>query len=142
MKALRHTGIVVNDLARAVHFYKDILGFKVKRDMLEFGPAIDSLFGFNGVKVKTIKLSADDGNLIELLYYESHRATLAKRNIYDTGYSHIALTVDRLDEEYSKLKKMGIKFSGMPQISADGKVKIAFCHDPEGNSIELVEEIG
>ena len=141
MKAIRHIGIVVNDLEKALHFYRDTLGLKIKREMSEAGKYIDNLSGLKEVRVKTIKLSADDGNLVELLYYESRSGKLIERKIYDIGYSHIAFTVENLDYEYKRLKEKGVKFNCISQVSPDRKAKVAFCHDPEGNLIELVEEI-
>lgn len=141
MKAMRHTGIVVNDLEKAIHFYRDILGLKVQREMTETGEYIDNLFALEGVRVKTVKMAANDGNLLELLYCESHSRNFINRGICDTGYSHIAFTVESLDFEYDRLKKDGVKFNSAPQVSPDSKAKVAFCYDCEGNLIELVEEL-
>lgn len=141
IKNIRHTGIVVSSLNKALYFYRDILGFKIKREMIESGKYIDNLSVLKGVRVKTIKMSADDGNLIELLYYESHPRKPINRDICDIGYSHISFTVESLDYEYKRLKEKGIRFNAPPQYSPDGKAKVAFCCDPEGNIIELVEEL-
>ena len=141
MKAIRHTGIVVHDLEKAIHFYRDILGLKVQREMMETGEYIDNLFSLEGVRVKTVKMSASDGNLVELLYCESHSRNFINRGICDLGYSHIAFTVESLDFEYDRLKEEGVKFNCAPQVSPNSKVKVAFCYDCEGNLIELVEEL-
>ena len=141
MKAIRHTGIVVNDLDKALCFYRDILGLKIKREMIEFGEYIDNLSGLKGLRVKTIKMAADDGNLIELLCYESNRRKPLTRDICDRGYSHISFTVEDLDREYMRLKEKGVKFNCAPQVSPDGYAKVTFCEDPDGNLIELVETL-
>jgi len=141
MKAIRHTGIIVSDLDKVLCFYKEILGLKIQREMNESGEYMDNLSGLKCVKVKTIKLSADDGTLIELLYYESHPRKIMNRNVCDTGYSHIAFSVNNLEYEYKRLKENGVKFNSKPLISPDGKAKVVFCRDPEGNLIELVEEL-
>lgn len=140
MKAVRHTGIVVSNLEKSLHFYRDILGLKVQRDMLEEGEFIDNISGLKNVKVRTIKMSADDNNLIELLYYESHKRKPRKNNeLPNIGVSHPAFTVENIDYEYKRLKEKGVKFNCPPQISPDGKAKVTFCYDPDGVSIELVE---
>ncbi len=141
MKAIRHVGIVISNLDKALYFYRDILGLRIKREMIESGKYIDNLSALKGVRVKTIKMSADDGNLIELLYYESHPRESIDRDICDVGYSHISFTVGSLDYEYKRLRGKGIRFNCAPQISPDGRVKVVFCRDPEGNLIELVEEL-
>lgn len=141
MKAIRHIGIVVNNLDKALYFYRDVLRLKIKREMLETGSYIENLSALKGVRVETIKMSANDGNLIELLYYKFHPRKPINKDICDIGYSHISFTVESLDYEYKRLKEKGIKFNCAPQISPDGKAKVAFCRDPEGNFIELVEEL-
>ena len=37
MKAIRHTGIVVSDMKKALHFYRDLLGLKEVKRMDETG---------------------------------------------------------------------------------------------------------
>lgn len=142
MKSIRHFGIVVNDLEKSLHFYRDLLGLKIQREMMEEGEFIDNISALQKVKVKTIKMSADSGSLVELLWYKSHpRKPNLKKEICEIGASHLAFTVDNLDYEYKRLKENGVKFNCPPQISPDGKAKVTFCRDPDGTLIELVEEI-
>jgi hypothetical protein len=61
------------------------------------------------------------------------------RNFYTIGASHVALTVDNLEELYKHLLENNIKFNALPQKSPDGLVKVTFCNDPDGTPIELVE---
>src|SRR5437016_2161799 len=119
VKNIRHTGIVVSDLDKALHFYGELLGFQAKNRILESGSCIDSVLGLKDVKVATIKMNAPDGNLIELLYYISHprKPRSENRESCEIGVSHIALTVDDLDETYKKLTKAGIFFHSPPQLS-------------------------
>ena len=142
MKNIRHFGIVVTDMEKSLEFYRDMLGFKIKIDALEEGKFIDAILGLKDVKVRTIKMFADDGNLIELLWYQSHKSKqIENKEIFDIGASHPAFTVENLDEEYKRLKEKGIKFISLPQISPNGKAKVAFCYDPDGVPVELVEEL-
>jgi len=142
MKAVRHFGIVVSDIEKSLEFYKDMLGFKVKIDALEKGKFIDAILGLKDVKVRTVKMVADDGNLIELLSYQSHQGRkMENKEIFDKGASHLAFSVNNLNQEYQKLKEKGIRFIAPPQISPNKKAKVVFCYDPDGVPIELVEEI-
>ena len=140
MKAIRHAGIVVSDLDKALCFYRDLLGLKIIKKMEESGDYIDNISGFKGIKVTTVKMAADDGNLIELLHYKSHhRMALLRKDICEIGISHVAFTVGDIDKEYLKLKKAGIEFNHAPQISPDGYAKVTFCRDYDNNLVELVE---
>lgn len=137
---IRHTGIVVSNLEAALHFYTDLLGFKVVKQLNESGGYIDNISALKDVKVTTVKIAAPDGNLIELLHYNSHpRAPKEERKLCTIGVSHIALTVEDLEQEYNRLTMAGIIFNAPPQLSPDGYAKVTFCKDPDGNLIELVE---
>jgi catechol 2,3-dioxygenase-like lactoylglutathione lyase family enzyme len=140
ISAIRHTGLVVADLERALHFWCDGLGFKVQKQMEESGPHIDAMMGLQDVRVTTAKLAAPDGNLIELLHFHSHPDRPQWDGApYSTGFTHIALTVDDLDALVATLTPLGVTFPAAPQYSPDGGVKVIYAKGPEGVLLELVE---
>lgn len=142
MKAIRHTGIVASDLKKALHFYRDLLGFKIVKDKVESSKYIDTILALKDASVRTIKMAADDGNLIELLYFQFHSAKPKKdKKIYETGLSHISFTVENIEKEYKRLSRAGVRFNSPPEASPDGYARVAFCKDPEGNLVELVEAL-
>lgn len=141
IKNVRHSGIVVKDMESSLHFYRDLLGLKVSKQMDEQGGYIDRVLGLRGVKVTTVKLAAEDGGMIELLYFGSHQDKSQNCEIYRKGLTHIALTVDNLDSEYKRLSAAGVAFISPPQLSPDGSAKVAFCKDPQGVFVELVETL-
>jgi catechol 2,3-dioxygenase-like lactoylglutathione lyase family enzyme len=138
---MRHTGIVVTNLQESKKFYCDLLGFTVQKEMDEYGKFMDKLLGLENVMVTTSKMILENGSMLELLEYKSHPEPKEKIKISRLGCSHIALTVDDIDLLYSKLLRYGIEFNTRPLCSPDGKVKVVFCKDPDGNFIELVEEL-
>lgn len=142
ISAIRHTGLVVADLDRALHFWCDVLGFKVVKQMDESGPYIDAMMGLRDVRVTTAKLAAPDGNLIELLCFHSHPDQSRWNGTpHTTGFTHIALTVDNLTQLVLKLTQEGVSFPAPPQHSPDGTVKVIYAQGPEGVLLELVEVI-
>lgn len=136
---IRHTGIVVKDLEKSLHFYRDLLGFQITKQMKESGKYLETILGLEGVKVTTVKMAAPDKQMIELLKYHSHPGKEEVRKLYEIGISHIAFTVIDLDSEYERFRNKGVEFSSPPQLSPDGYAKVAFCKAPEGTFIELVE---
>ena len=137
---IRHVGLVVADLERALSFWRDVLGFRVDRKMDESGPHIDAMMGLEEVRVTTIKLAAPDGNLIELLHFPSHPDQPAWTGTpYSTGFTHVALTVDDVDATCQKLAEAGVTFEASPQRSPDGYAKVTYGRGPEGVLLELVE---
>lgn len=139
---IRHTGLVVADLPRAIDFWCGLLGFVVSRQMEESGPHIDAMMGLKDVRVTTAKLSAPDGNLLELLYFHSHPDKPEwEGNPYSTGFTHIALTVRDIDQAFQLLQQAGVIFPASPQLSPDGRVRVVYARGPEGVLLELVEAI-
>jgi len=139
IKNIRHSGIVVNDLEASLHFYREMLGFEIVKQMDESGDYINQVLGLCDTNVTTVKMAAPDGQIIELLYYHSHPGEPKPREICDIGISHIAFTVDDLNSEYERLSSEGVEFICPPQLSPDGHVKVAFCRAPERTFVELVE---
>lgn len=140
----RHTGLVVENLDRALKFYRDILGLKVwRREFETDGSYIEKLVGIPGVKVEWAKLQVPDGTLVELLQYHSHpeKNPGAPYPSNRHGASHIAFTVENLEELHRRLVTYGIHCNSGPLTSPDGKVKVIYCHDYDGIILELVEEL-
>ena len=140
--ALRHFGIVVADLERALEFYGGLLELKVIRRMDEHGAFIDRILGQNDIRVTTVKLGGSSGEtLLELLQFHSPAVTGQnnRRGLFSIGPTHLALTVSDLDALCERLRAAGTPFICEPQLSADGAAKVCFCADPEGNPIELVQ---
>jgi len=137
---IRHVGLVVADLDRALAFWCDLLGFRVTKRMDESGAHIDAMMGLRDVRVTTVKMAAPDGNLLELLHFHSHRDKPAWVGTpHSTGLTHMALTVDDLDSVCQKLVDFGVNFSAPPQYSPDGYAKVTYGRGPEGIILELVE---
>ena len=140
IRGIRHSGIVVRDLEKSANFYR-MLGFVNNKNAIEQGLFIDQVTGLKDVKLEWIKLKAPDGNLIELLKYHSHPESkeIENQKSNKLGSSHIAFTVDNIDEMCNLIKKAGGSIINPPAISSDERVKVSYCHDPEGVLIEIVE---
>lgn len=142
MKGIRHTGIVVSDLKRSLHFYQDLLGFKIVRTMEESEEFLEQITGIKGVRLTTVKLAADDGNLIELLHYVFPEAKENTGNsLTRIGCTHVAFSTSDINSDYERLAGEAVEFIGAPRLSPDGKAKVSFMKDPDGTFIELVEWI-
>ena len=143
---IRHVGITVCELEKMQNFYCNFFDCSLLKRMEESGECIDNFSGIKNVNVTTIKLKFPSRGVLELLKYHSpYKNELCLQNQYklitSVGISHFAITVKDLDKLYNKLIKEEINFLYPVQTSPDGNVKIAFCRDPEGNLLELVEEL-
>lgn len=143
MENIRHFGLVVSNIEKALEFYQDLLGLCVQGKTDENGEFISKVLSFQNIKVKTVKLSADDNSTrLELLEFENPKINQNKKiSLFEPGFTHIALTVKNLDKMYLRLKNARIEFNSPPTISPNGTLKVVFCKDFDGNYLELIEEI-
>ena len=140
VKNIRHTGIVVTDMERSLKFYRDLMGLKSVIDFTEEGEYIDTISGLTGVSLRMVKLVAEDGGMIELLHYSSHpQPERGENRICEIGPTHVAFTVEDVDKTYTEWSAKGVRFNSAPVMSPDGYAKVAFCQDPDGTFLEIVE---
>ena len=140
IKAVRHSGVVVRSLEKSVKFYCS-LGFIEDNRAIETGVFIDTVVGLQNTKLEWVKLKAPDGYLLEILQYHSHpeQKSIIKQKSNQLGCSHLAYSVDNINAICEKIEKIGGSIVNRPILTNDKKIKVAYCHDNEGNLIEIVE---
>lgn len=133
---------MVNDLEKTRDFWINTLGFKLHIEALEESPYIDELLDIKDPALKTVKLIDSKGCIIELLKFENYQVGNSwSGDLKTTGLTHIALTVDNLDELTERLIKDNYQTVSDIKVSPNGKVKVVFVKGLEGLMLELVEEL-
>jgi catechol 2,3-dioxygenase-like lactoylglutathione lyase family enzyme len=133
---------VVNDLERTKDFWINSLGFKLHIEAKEESPYIDDLLAIKDPKLTTVKLIDSKGFIIELLKFESYQVNQSwSGDLKTTGLTHIALTVDNIDELVGNLKNQSYQTFSEIKTSPNKKVKVVFVRGPEAIMIELVQEL-
>ena len=140
IKNFRHVGIVTPNVKKSLSIYKKVFGLKVAKSMVENHPSLAKIMGFKKVEIKTVKLKDNNSIILELLdwRYPKSKKDLIKK-INSNGITHFAITVKNIDLIIKKLKNYKKSTISKPQLSADKKVKYAFCRSPEKIYIELVQ---
>lgn len=124
-RKLLHTRYRVNDLERTVKFYRDILGLQeVKRHKSPRGSELVFL------------KAPESEELIEICYFPGSEPVNCQADL-----THLAFSVDSLEEFAKHLAKHGLKFSDGPTTSSTGTT-FAFIDAPEGYEIELIQTPG
>ena len=138
----RHTGLVVKDIFASIAFYEG-LGLSVWKHENENGDFLSQVVGFKNAEIETAKLKLSDESVIELLEYKSHptKPTASKYPSNMHGCSHVAFTVEDVEEISSKILHLGGSIVNPPAVSANGSVKVMYCHDLDGILMEMVEEL-
>src|SRR4051794_10547277 len=115
-----HTMLRITDPEKSRAFY-EALGMEFRRDMdiVRNGEreATNYFFGFPGEEVELELTLNHDGRTYDL----------------GTGYGHIAIAVDDLDETLTQLKGQGIEAEREPYRVREGGSRICFVRDPEGS---------
>jgi catechol 2,3-dioxygenase-like lactoylglutathione lyase family enzyme len=135
-------GIVVNDLEKTRDFWINALGFKLHIEAKEESPYIDELLAIKDPMLTTVKLIDSKGFIIELLKFDNYQVENSwSGDLKTTGLTHIALTVDDLDELVDTLRKLDYQTISEIKTSPNKKVKVVFVRGPEGIMLELVQEL-
>ena len=123
MTELIHTCYRITDIDKSVAFYEQ-LGLEEVGRMDIRDEAINVFMGFPG-----------DGARLELTY--NHGVDSYEMG---TGYNHIAVSVDGLDDTLGGLADAGIEPEKPPYQVREGGSRICFVRDPDGYRVELVEK--
>ncbi len=131
-------GIHVHDLDRMMKFYKDAFGFELVGE--EFGwrdsEFIDRIVDVPGSAARGAMLRAGTCYM-ELFQYSAPAPTVTSPlHPYDKGYTHFCVDVTDIEQEFERLKTLGMTF-GQPAPIDVGHVKSIYGRDPEGNLIEI-----
>jgi catechol 2,3-dioxygenase-like lactoylglutathione lyase family enzyme len=133
---------VVKDLGKTRDFWINTLGFKLHIEAKEESPYIDELLAIKDPMLTTVKLIDSKGFIIELLKFENYQVENSwSGDLKTTGLTHIALTVNNLDELVDNLKMQNYQLLSEIKISPNKKVKVAFVKGPEAIMLELVQEL-
>lgn len=116
---LLHVALDVTDMETAVDFYTELLGLQVTREAELEGQQM-------------VWVGSDDGGELQLLETDDHDEP--------AGIDHLAITTDDLDATIeAAIEEWDSSVLMEPQTVGDG-ARLAFISDPEGYSVELIQE--
>ncbi|MAT65354.1 MAG: glyoxalase [Gammaproteobacteria bacterium] len=119
---LHHVSVIVADTARALEFYRDLLGLAVNPDRPDLG--------YPGA---WLDVGAAQIHLLEL----PNPDPVTDRPAHGGRDRHLALAVNDLEGVLARLEAAGVAVSH----SRSGRAA-AFCRDPDGNAVELIAQPG
>ena len=133
---------MVNDLEKTRDFWINTLGFTLHVEAKEESPYIDELLAIKDPSLTTVKLIDLNGFVIELLKFDNYEVVNSwSGDLKTTGLTHIALTVDNLDELVGNLQNQSYQTLSEIKTSPNKKVKVVFVRGPEAVMLELVQEL-
>jgi predicted enzyme related to lactoylglutathione lyase len=118
--------IHVDDQAKALRFYSEVLGFRKKAD-----------FSNGGYRWLTVTSpEAPDGTELQLAANTNPAARTYQQAMFQQGQPAAIFYVDDVQAEYDRLKGLGVKFT-TPVSKVTGST-IAMLDDTCGNLIQIV----
>jgi catechol 2,3-dioxygenase-like lactoylglutathione lyase family enzyme len=130
-----HAAVRVPDFDAAVAWYTEKLDFRMKQSWLRG----EMTFAY-------MSPAADDGFSFELLagpgadsrpHYDDLNGSFRL-----SGWHHICLRVDSIQDTVDELKRRGVKIVSEPHDVAAIQSRLAFFADPWGNLFEVLQSLG
>ena len=120
MTRLHHVSLIVADTARALRFWRDLVGLEVLPERPDLGYPGAWLDLGGGQQLHLLEVPNPD--------------PVTGRPAHVGRDRHLALAVEDLDAWAARLEAAGVAFTR----SRSGR-RALFCRDPDGNGLELVE---
>ena len=125
---IRHTSVVVDDQQKALRFYTDTLGFRLKHNI--------PMGEYAWITV----VSAEDPDGTELVLEPAGHPAVGpyRKALVEDGIPFTAFTVDDVEAEHGRLEAEGVRFVQPPTDL--GTVVTAVFDDSCGNLIQIMQE--
>jgi len=142
LKGMHNVGIVVEDLAVSIDFFRE-LGLELEgRAMIE-GEWAGRVTGLGDQRVEIAMLRTPDGHSrLELSRFLTPPVVADHRNapVNALGYLRIMFAVDDIDETLARLRKRGAQLVGEVVRYKDA-YRLCYIRGPEGLLIGLGQEL-
>jgi len=139
-----NVGIVVDDLAATIEFFRE-LGLELEgRGMVE-GEWAGRVTGLGDQRVEIAMLRTPDGHSrLELSRFLAPPVVADHRNapVNALGYLRAMFTVDDIDETLSRLRKHGAELVSSEVVQYKDEYRLCYIRGPEGLLIGLAQELG
>ncbi len=126
LNKVHHIAIICSDYQKSKHFYTEILGLKIVREV--YREARDSY-----------KLDLEVGNQYQIELFSFPNPVSRPSRPEAAGLRHLAFEVDALDEAVFHIKEFGVEVVPIKIDEFTGK-RFTFFADPDGLPLELYEK--
>jgi catechol 2,3-dioxygenase-like lactoylglutathione lyase family enzyme len=141
LKRMDNMGIVVEDLAAAVEFFRE-LGMELEGETTVEGEWAGRVTGLGDQRVDVAMMRTPDGhNRLELSRFlepgvvEDHRTA----PVNALGYLRVMFAVDDIDDTLARLGKHGAELVSSEVVRYGDSIRLCYIRGPEGLLIGLAE---
>ena len=144
LKRMDNVGIVVDDLAASIEFFRE-LGLELEgRGMVE-GEWAGRVTGLGDQRVEIAMMRTPDGHSrLELSCFLTPPVIADHRNapVNALGYLRVMFAVDDVDETLARLRDHGAELVSDGVVQYEDAYRLCYIRGPGGLLIGLAEELG
>jgi glyoxylase I family protein len=126
LNRVHHIAIICADYQKSKHFYTEILGLNIVREVYR-------------EQRQSYKLDLEVGNLYQIELFSFPEPPARPSRPEAVGLRHLAFEVDALDEAIVHLNEFGVDTEPIRVDEFTGK-RFTFFTDPDGLPLELYEK--
>ena len=138
-----NVGIVVEDLAAAIEFFRE-LGLELEGQGLVEGEWAGRVTGLGEQRVEIAMMRTPDGHgRLELSRFLAPQVVADHRNapVNALGYLRVMFGVDDIDDTLERLTKRGAQLVSEDVVQYENAYRLCYVRGPEGILIGLAQEI-
>jgi catechol 2,3-dioxygenase-like lactoylglutathione lyase family enzyme len=140
---LDNVGIVVEDLAAAIEFFRE-LGLELEGRASVEGEWAGRVTGLGDQRVEIAMMRTPDGHgRLELSRFLEPQVVADHRNapVNALGYLRVMFAVDDLDDTLDRLAKHGAQLVSSEVVQYEDVYRLCYVRGPEGILIGLAQEL-
>lgn len=142
-----HFGITVSDLERAIGFYRDALGLRLRHRQTQDNEYTARMLGYPTCHIEIAQMQCElphgeSGHVIELIEFSTPTAIHQPGPMHRIGTVHVALLTDDIERVADRAWHHGATAkSAVVDITAgiNAGGRVVWLTDPDGVLIELVQ---
>lgn len=144
-----HVAVMVSDLEKSLHFYRDLLGLEVVSPEEHIDGPISEMTAMSKVHMREYRLRAPGGIhghsrndgagfTFDLIQWLNPPSPVERYPLNHVPSAHICFGVEDVQATYERLNAAGVEFVSPPvHFSGEGEWCVLFFYDPDGNLLEL-----
>ena len=142
LKRMDNMGIVVEDLAAAIEFFRE-LGLELEGQGMVEGEWAGRVTGLGDQRVEIAMMRTPDGhNRLELSRFLEPAVVADHRTapVNALGYLRVMFAVDDIDDTLARLQKHGAELVSTEVVRYGDSIRLCYIRGPEGLLIGLAED--
>jgi catechol 2,3-dioxygenase-like lactoylglutathione lyase family enzyme len=144
LQRMDNVGIVVDDLAATIEFFRE-LGLELEGQTTIEGDWAERVTGLRDMRVETAMMRTPDGHSrLEISRFLTPLPVADHRNapVNALGYLRVMFAVDDIDETLVRLRKRGAQLVSREVVEYEDAYRLCYIRGPGGLLIGLAQELG